>query len=144
MLVSLLLLSSWSSTAEVVDDCESLFTVTQEWPGGTQGFLRFVLEHEVHGWMLTLEFDKQFLEFYCWYGEIVDIVDQRIVTLTNVEWDADYETGDTFEVEYQVVYEEGEERPMLATTYLDDELICGDDEGQGERDPETLSMQLFT
>ncbi len=62
-LVALLALFSHAS-ARQTDDCESLFEASQEWGGGTQGFLRFVLEHEVHGWVLALEFDKPFNEFY--------------------------------------------------------------------------------
>ena len=60
----LVLLLQFVFCQETTSDCESLFEVSQEWPGGTQGFLRFQLDHEVHGWILTLQFDKPFLEFY--------------------------------------------------------------------------------
>ncbi len=45
----------------------------------------------------------------CWYGDILSD-DGQNVEVTSLEWDADYQTGDTFEVEYQIQYDEGEQR----------------------------------
>jgi len=63
MAVLLSVLVTLAISAASGQDCESLFTPSNEWDGGIQGDLEFLLVEEIHGWTMDLTFDNQFSQF---------------------------------------------------------------------------------
>jgi hypothetical protein len=46
-------------------DCPNL-VIHQEWDVGIDCTLQFVVDHEAHGWQITLTFDSVLTSLDCW------------------------------------------------------------------------------
>ena len=77
MKLELLLLLTLSTIVFGQQECSS-YTVTNEWQGGQQGTLAFTLDHEVHGWQLTIKFHIPFDTFTVSI-KILRLIDQMFV-----------------------------------------------------------------
>ena len=54
--------------------------------------------------------------------------DPQTVVLTNLDWDGDFQTGELFNLEYQVTYT-GASRPLLLVAVIDGQDVCEGGEG---------------
>ena len=106
--------------ASAAEDCPNLF-IGSEWGEGFDGFLRFEIDHSAHGWVIHLTFDKVLTSLDCWQAT-VSTTDSKTFTLTNLEWDSDYEDGAHVELHFQPHFAS---RAYLIAADIDDQDICG-------------------
>jgi len=102
-------------------DCGNL-RITSEWETGYDGFLIFELDHSTSGWEITLSFDKKVNKLECWQG-VVSTTDGQTFSITNVDWNPDYDEGKHMELHYQPQFEKFD-RPYLVYADMDGQNIC--------------------
>ena len=102
------------------EDCPNLF-ISSEWGEGFDGFLRFEIDHAAHGWVVQLTFDQALTSLDCWQATI-STTDSKTFTLSNLEWDSDYEDGAHVELHFQPHFAS---RAYLIAADIDGQDICG-------------------
>lgn len=102
------------------EDCPNL-SINNEWGEGWDGSIVFELDHSTSGWVVHLTFDIPITNLDCWQAT-VSSTDKKTFTLTNLEWDSDYQDGAHVELHIQPHYTT---RPYLIAAEIDGQDICG-------------------
>jgi hypothetical protein len=55
----------WQAEVAAAGDCPNL-VINQEWDVGIDSVLKFVVDHEAHGWEIHLTFDSVLTSLDCW------------------------------------------------------------------------------
>lgn len=141
----LLALTSWPSSQgrrfpeRAAADCSNL-VINQEWDVGIDCTLQFVVDHEAHGWVISLTFDSPLSSLDCWQAT-VSTTDSLTFTLTNLAWDGDFTPGSKLDLHIQSHFASGT-RPHLVAAHMDGQDIC--EGGGGEASSSTAPPSSTT
>ena len=116
-----------TATTEVsfAQECSNVHVINS-WNTGQTAYIEFQVDHEVHGWYLTLTFDRDFESFDPYQAATIVSGGSNtdFVELHNVQWDADYPLGSTFRFDYQVHHADGSPKPNVIAAVLDSQDVC--------------------
>jgi len=110
------------------------FDIAAEWANGWNAFLTVKADHEIHGWVLELAFDKAMQDLVCYQGD-VSTSDNQNFEITNLNWDGDLEVGDELILQMQASFTEGNS-PQLISAVIDGQDLC-----DGSSPPSTTTTQ---
>lgn len=105
--------------------------ITNEWDEGYQATLTIRISEATHDWSLVLEFDRSLEKLEVFVAHIESQEDNRIFTLANESWDADFPPNTDFPLEFIVRHAVGAVPKLVKATFNGAEV----DVGNGPVDP---------
>jgi len=105
--------------------CDNWKIDDDSWVGGYNAHLIFTCDHQVHGWTINIQFDQPLEALDCHVGTAVS-TDQINWAITPLDWDMDFEIGDTVDIGFTLRYTSSNPADVLYADFDGpDHPICG-------------------